>query len=685
MKNPNRPVKGSIIKVEPIKNIEAIDKIKKLLSDNPRNLALFIIGINSNLRVGELLNIRMNQVKNIQPDSEISVESTNSEKSKSIFLNKTCTQSVQNLIHYKQNVLGSAFSSEKFLFSGRRGPLSLPIVNNLIKRWCQSVNLKGNYGGLTLRKTYGYFQRIHSGKSLSELMTLFNHSTKKQIIDYLCLSPEECLEPATENNSRLPCRNCEELKQRIYFLEKTSMEPLKFDDAWPTNETKFEKAQQVANLGVWEVDVKLGKMFWSDELYKIYKRPKELGPLLDDWEEYIHPDDRNNVIKNIEEAFLRNKNYNVDHRIITMNGEERYIQAKGEIVNDEEGNLTRIIGTVIDITRRKKSEKALLESKKNLRKLVKANIDELKSTNNRLQQEIAFRIKTEELLRGSEEKLRTVLENAVDIIYLIDLISMTYSYISPSSIKLLGYTPEELVSLGFEKIGSMIHSDDYKKVNRLYDLKTLKTLTKGSFTTEYRIKHKTLGYQWMSDTFTILYNSNGDPESLVGNMRNITSQKKAEEELKIIHDKLEGKVKRKTAKLEDMNTVLRVLLEKRNEDKRVLEERMISNIKDLIIPYLKKIKKGKLDHNQRTYLKMLESNLNDTITPFVSEITGKYSNMTPTEIQIARLIRKGKTTKEIADLLNLSARTVEFHRDNIRKKFGIKNKKTNLRTFLLNI
>ncbi len=557
--NLNRPDKGRAIKVEPIKDIQALEEIKTLLSDNPRNLAIFTVGINTSLRVGELLNIRIDQIKEINAGYYISFSGVDANRTRDVPLNRACIESIQRLIRHKKNMMGPAFFSEKFLFTGRRGPLSLPILNNMVKRWCQSVNLKGNYGGLTLRKTFGYFQHVHSGKSITELMELLNHSTKKQTIEYLCLSPEECLESSTNYGLSSPCKTCYDLRQRIKFLEEMSFNTNKINDVWLVNEAKFEHAQQVANLGVWEVNVQSGEMFWSDELYDIYERPKELGPLLEDWEQYIQPDDRDKVVKTIEGALLGKKKYNVDHRIITMTGKERYIQAKGEIVNNDEGDLIRIIGTVIDITRIKKSEKDLLESKGNLEKIVKANIDELKSTNKKLQQEISYRIKTEKLLRESEKKL---------------------------------------------------------------------------------IK---------------------------------------------IHNELEGKVKRKTAKLEDMNTVLRVLLEKRNENKKELEEKMTSNTKDLIIPYLKKIKKGKLDDNQRSYLKILESNLNDMITPFVNEISNKYPNMTPTEIQIANLIKKGKTTKDMADLLNLSTRTVEFHRDNIRKKFRIKNKKINLRTFLLNV
>jgi DNA-binding CsgD family transcriptional regulator len=147
----------------------------------------------------------------------------------------------------------------------------------------------------------------------------------------------------------------------------------------------------------------------------------------------------------------------------------------------------------------------------------------------------------------------------------------------------------------------------------------------------------------------------------------------------------EKELKNKTAQLEELNAALKILLKKRDEDRIELEEKMVSNVRELVFPYLAKLNKGKLPEKQSAILSIIESNLKDIVSPFARRLSSKYLGFTPAEIQIANLIKQGQSTKDIAELSNLSPRTVEFHRDNIRTKLGIKNRKINLRTHLLSL
>ncbi|UCG67841.1 MAG: hypothetical protein JSW12_17465 [Deltaproteobacteria bacterium] len=159
----------------------------------------------------------------------------------------------------------------------------------------------------------------------------------------------------------------------------------------------------------------------------------------------------------------------------------------------------------------------------------------------------------------------------------------------------------------------------------------------------------------------------------------ISARKRAEKALR----ERETELKIKTHSLEEVNTALRVLLKRRDDDKTELEEKVLVNVKQLVIPFLKEVKKRRLDPEQMAYMDILESNLNDIISPFLRALSANYVNLTPTEIRVAHFIKEGRTTKEIAEFMALSPRTIETHRKNIRKKLGIERKKGNLRSHLL--
>jgi integrase len=183
--NFNHPPKGSSIKVEPIKSKKHIQTIKKLLADKPLDYALFTVGINTNLRASDLLRIKVGQVKDLKPNDEIVLNEKKTRKERRINLNKACILAIKRLLASRE------YSDKDYLFTGQRGVLTVPTVNAKVKAWCRAINLKGNYGSHTLRKTWGYHQRVSFGTDLPTLMECFNHSTQKQTLAYLCVQPEE--------------------------------------------------------------------------------------------------------------------------------------------------------------------------------------------------------------------------------------------------------------------------------------------------------------------------------------------------------------------------------------------------------------------------------------------------------------------------------------------------------------
>ena len=187
--NQNHPKKGSTIKVEPIKELKDIGTIKKLLADNPRDFALFTIGINTNLRASDLLQIKASQVRNLKPNGSFEIKEKKTKKAKRVTLNKACIDAIRNLL------ASAPFKDSDYLFRSQRAEvLIVPSVVKLVKQWCRAINLKGNYGSHTLRKTWGYHQRVTFGTDLPRLMVCFNHSTQRQTLEYLCIQADEIRE-----------------------------------------------------------------------------------------------------------------------------------------------------------------------------------------------------------------------------------------------------------------------------------------------------------------------------------------------------------------------------------------------------------------------------------------------------------------------------------------------------------
>jgi len=164
----------------------------------------------------------------------------------------------------------------------------------------------------------------------------------------------------------------------------------------------------------------------------------------------------------------------------------------------------------------------------------------------------------------------------------------------------------------------------------------------------------------------------------VASFVDITERKRAEKELK----KREAELQINSANLQEVNTALRILLKQREEDKNELESKVLSNVKELVLPYIEKIKKLRMDKRGLAYIESLESNLKDIISPFSYKLSSQYLNLTPKELQVANLIREGKTSKEIAEMTNVSRSAIDIHRYRIRNKLGLNNKKANLRSYL---
>ena len=171
--NPNHPLKGSVIRVDPIRQDRDIKAIRKMLSNNLRNHLLFIMGINNGLRTGDLLKLKVGDVRDMKPGDSINIKEEKTGKQNILVINKTVYK-VLNEYLSSANV-----EDEGYLFKSKKGnqPLTIQAVNANIKKWASAIRLKGNYGAHSLRKTWGYVQRIRYGVGFELICKRFNHTS----------------------------------------------------------------------------------------------------------------------------------------------------------------------------------------------------------------------------------------------------------------------------------------------------------------------------------------------------------------------------------------------------------------------------------------------------------------------------------------------------------------------------
>jgi integrase len=193
--NPNHPVKGSNITVQPIRELKDIHSISKLLSNNPRNQLLFVLGINNGLRTGDLLKLKVKDVVGLKPGDWINIKEGKTGKQNVLAMHKDVRKVLTKYLSTAQLTEGD------YLFKSRKGnqPLSIQAVNNYVKKWTQSINLKGNYGAHTLRKTWGYQQRKHFGVGFEIICKRFNHQNPSVTMRYLGITDKEVMDCLSNN------------------------------------------------------------------------------------------------------------------------------------------------------------------------------------------------------------------------------------------------------------------------------------------------------------------------------------------------------------------------------------------------------------------------------------------------------------------------------------------------------
>jgi len=481
----------------------------------------------------------------------------------------------------------------------------------------------------------------------------------------------------------------EELEQRAKELEREAVEVKLVEEALRESEQKYRSIFENIIDVYYRADLEGNLTLVSPSGVKLlgYDSSEEMIGKNIATEFYLDPQER----EYLRSEIMKHGEIIFQGTLKRKDGTLIVAETNSRLIHDETGKPIAIEGIFRDITKEKRAA-------------------ELVRANKRLQQEIHERRQAEEALRESESRYRTLVNSASDIIFIHDLSGHTLDF-NQMTCERLGYSRQELLDM----TPMDIDAPEYAALvpERINELRR-------SGHVIFETVHVTReGKTIPTEVSARLVEYAGKP-AVLSIARDITERKQAEEALRKAHDQLELRVEErtselakanedlkkemkerrraqevllerekeleiKTANLEEANTALRVLLARRDEDRVQLEEKVLSNVNQLIMPYTEKLKKGNLDSRQEAYVNVLESNLQEVISPFSRSLSRSFLNLTPTEIQVSNLIKHGKSTKAIAQLLNVSERTIDSHRESIRRKLGIKREKVNLRSYLLSI
>lgn len=308
------------------------------------------------------------------------------------------------------------------------------------------------------------------------------------------------------------------------------------------------------------------------------------------------------------------------------------------LIKNSEGNHVGIVGTLRDITEIKKIEKAL---------------------------------------KDSEERFKATFENAPIGIILGDF-NGKFRSANKKMFEMLGYDyeidpPHDL------SIDKITHASDLHTIEWFQRL-TSKEID--NYSIEKRYTRKDGSTMWGYASVNIIFSKTNQPKYIMVMIEDVTTTKRFQDDLRSANNMLEKRVQERTVELEKLNLALRVLIDHREEEKRTLEESVASTAAIRITPFIDRLKTSGLDSGQKSLLGMIEKALQELVSPYIKKLSTKISVLTPREKEVALLIRDGLTNAAVADALAISEHAVAFHRQNIRRKLGLKKSKVNLISYL---
>ena len=413
------------------------------------------------------------------------------------------------------------------------------------------------------------------------------------------------------------------------------------EEALRESEARLSAAAKAARFGVYSYNFSDGRAYYSPEFLTLFGLPPEATLELDDdlVAKALHPDDKPVFLENMQTANdpCGSGIITLEYRIIWPDGQIHWLRLHGQTVfsgNHPTDRPLQGIGIIQDITDRKQAEQLILESRENYQR---------------------------------------VFENKMIAICIFDAETFLFLDVNDTFVQMNGYSREELLS-GMR--ATDLSAEPYPPLVAMHSAKLFKPFSMAA----RNIKKKD-GTVFPVEIVGDTYMRDGR-QVILTILQDISQRKRTEEELSKIHGELEQKVLERTADLEKTNATLAMMLDYARRTESDIQERVVSNLRSNILGIVDVLKKQQLAKSTQDLVELLETTTLNLAHPIARNLESQLLKLTSREIQLANFIRLGKSTKELVELLNISKKTVESHRDNLRKKLGIHNKKINLRTFL---
>lgn len=434
---------------------------------------------------------------------------------------------------------------------------------------------------------------------------------------------------------------------------------------------RYRSLVEVTSDWIWEVDPD-GRYTYSNRKAEdiIGYSPKEIvgrTPF-----DFMPPDEAKRLARVFREfaaarrPFSRLENIN-RHKC----GRQVVLETSGVPIFDEKGEFRGFRGIDRDVTGRKKIEEDIRKARDGLEKKVKRTVLEIEEKQISLQQEINIRKQIQAELAQSENQFRSLVETLNEGFGIVDA-EGRFTYVNVKLLDMLGYARSEMVG---KKV-----SDFMDKSNRRFYKKQL-AMRQTGIETPYEIHFTTKDGRSISTIVSprATFDADGRFQGSFAVVTDISAVKTTEKALR----HREQQLREKTLRLQEMNTALEVLLRKREQDKTLIQKRILFNLRRLVAPYLDDLAESHLSDRQRFLVDILRSNLREVMSPFSERLLSDSIDLTRMELEVANLARLGKNTTQIATALNISYKTAETHRWRIRKKLGLTHKRIVLTSYLL--